>query len=124
MTPGAPSTLTEVDGAEAGPSPTPLVALTVNAKVTPLESPSTVQRVDEPSTEQVFPSELVTVYPVIAEPFAAAADHDTSALRTPATAATFDAAAGRAAGETGVTEFEAPDDSPSPTPLVATTVNV
>jgi hypothetical protein len=101
-----------------------LVAFTVNVKVAPLESPSTEHRVDEPSTEQVLPSELVTVYPVIAEPLASAADHDTSALRTPATATTLDAAPGRVAGDTGVTEFEAPDDSPSPTPLVATTVNV
>jgi hypothetical protein len=118
-TPGSPSTLAAGDDAEAGPSPTPFVAFTVNVTITPLESPSTVQRVDEPSTEQVLPSELVTVYPVIAEPFAAAADHDTFALRTPATAATFDAAPGRAAG---VTEFDESDAAPSPTEFDATTV--
>jgi len=57
---------------------------------------------------------------VIAEPFEAAGDHDTSAPRRPATATTLDAAPGRAAG---VTEFDESETAPSPAEFEATTLN-
>jgi len=62
---GASGTLvgvTLVDGSEAGPVPSALVAVTVKVTGVPLVSPLTVQVVSPPSgVVQVWPVELVTV---------------------------------------------------------------
>jgi len=73
----------------------------------------------------VFASEDVTVYDVIAEPFANAASHDTNALPLSATARTFVGAKGAANGidvKTNATEvpaaFVAVAEKVSAVPLV------
>ena len=64
----------------------------------------------------------VTTYPVIGEkPLDDGAVHETVAEATPAVAVPMVGAPGTVAG---VTELEAPDWAPVPTPLVAATLNV
>ena len=71
------------------------------------------------------PGALVTVYPVIADPPSlAGADHDTVTWPFPPTPDTLSGLVGTVAPAEGVTEFEGSDAALSPTPLVATTVNV
>ena len=65
------------------------------------------------------PGEDVAVYEVIAEPFAAAADHDNATLPLPAVANVNVGAPGTPAG-TADNAFEA---TPVPTAFVAVTVN-
>lgn len=67
------------------------------------------------------PGDAVTVYETIAAPFEAGTAKLTTAFPSPATAAR---PVGDPGTPAGVTAFEAADDPPVPTELVAATVNV
>src|SRR5258706_14768206 len=65
--PGAESGVTEFDGADAGPGPTPLVATTVNVYAVPLTRPLTVIGEADPGAGMPLGFE-VTGSVVIADP--------------------------------------------------------
>src|SRR5258708_27611169 len=90
---GAPGTVagvTELDGDEAGPVPTALVAVTVKVYLVPLVRPLTVALVAVPLALAVIPpGDEVTVYPVIGDPpLDAGATQVTVAWALPAVAQT------------------------------------
>src|SRR5260370_27728035 len=90
---GAPGTVagvTELDGDEAGPVPTALVAVTVKVYLVPLVRPLTVALVAVPLALAVIPpGDEVTVYPGIGgPPLDAGATPVTLALALPAGAPT------------------------------------
>jgi hypothetical protein len=112
--------VTLFDAADAGPEPTPLVAVTVNVYAVPLARPATVQ--GEVAHVPVCPPDDVAVYAVIAAPPSlAGAENAMLACAAPAVAVPMVGAPGTVAG---VTLFDAADAGPVPTPLVAVTVNV
>jgi len=85
--PGTVAGVTEADAEEAKELPTAFVATTVNVTGVPLVNPvklvvNTFPRVTG------LPTDGVTVYPVISEPFEAGAAHETVADALPATAET------------------------------------
>jgi hypothetical protein len=120
---GAPGTVAGVtlfDAADAGPVPTPLVAVTVNVYAVPLARPATVQ--GEVAHVPVCPPEDVAVYDVIAEPpLLAGGVKLTVACVLPRVAVPIVGAPGTVAG---VTLFEAAEGAPVPTAFVAVTVKV
>jgi hypothetical protein len=59
--PGAAAGVAVADGAEAGPVPEPLVAVTVKVYPVPLVSPFTVQLVVPPVVQVKLPGDEVTV---------------------------------------------------------------
>jgi hypothetical protein len=65
--PGRPAGVTLFDAAEAGPVPTPFVAVTVNVYAVPSVRPPTVTGLLEPVAAWP-PGEAVTVYPMMDEP--------------------------------------------------------
>jgi len=82
--PGTVAGVTEADAEEAKELPTAFVATTVNVTGVPLVNPvklvvNTFPRVTG------LPTDGVTVYPVISEPFEAGAVHETVAEFVPAT---------------------------------------
>jgi hypothetical protein len=92
--PGGPTGVTELDAVDAGPTPTLLVAVTVNVYAVPLVSPVTVHDVDA-VVQLSPPGEDVTVYPVTdAPPSHVGAVHDTDACAVPAVAVGVPGAAG------------------------------
>ncbi len=116
--------LTALDGADAGPVPTMLVAFTVNVYVVPFFSPFTVIGLGvAPNAVPVKPPGLeVAVYPIIGvPPSEAGAEKVTVAEALPPTATTPVGAPGRVIG---VTLFEGAEGTLFPAMLVATTVNV
>ena len=117
---GTPAGVTEFDAADAAPVPTLLVAFTVKVYAVPFVSPATIigEAVPVPVNP---PGEDVTVYPVIAAPFAAGAVKAIEAEALPAVAVPMTGASGTAAG---VTAFEAADLTPVPTAFDALTVKV
>jgi hypothetical protein len=107
---------------EAGPVPTPFVAVTVKVYDDPLLRPDTVHVVDD-VVQVWFPTFEVTVYERIdVPPFDDGAVHVTDALPVPAVAA--EAFVGAPGWVTGVNEFDALEAEPVPVPFVAVTVNV
>src|SRR5690606_5175787 len=81
--------VTGADGADAGLSPTALVATTVKVCAAPLVSPVTTHEVVV-DVHCSPPGEAVTVYPVIGEPpLSAGTVHETVASPAPATATTL-----------------------------------
>ena len=111
-----------LEAEDALPSPTLLVAVTVNVYAVPLVSPVTVAVRSPLDQLAVWPLGLaVTLYPVIAEP-----PSEDGALQAtvdwlwPAVAETLVGAPGTVAG---VTELDALDDAPVPILFVAATVN-
>jgi len=118
--PGTAPGVTLFEGADAGPVPTALVALTVNVYAVPLVSP--LRMMGEPGPlATIAPGEDVAVYDVTGEPFDAAAVNATPACVLPAAAMRFVGAPGTPAG---VTLFDGADAGPAPTALVAVTVKV
>ncbi len=119
---------TGLEATDGGPSPTALLAVTVNVYAVPLLSPVTVVDVAVGATwtgaRSVVPTNGVTEYPVIGLPPSPGAVHDTVAEPTPATAATPVGAPGTDATDEGVTELDAADGGPAPTALLAVTWNV
>ena len=77
--------MTSSDGADAGLSPTALVATTVNVYAVPLTRPSSVALVAPAPTVLVAPpGAAVTVYPVTGDPLPPTFDHDTATEPSPA----------------------------------------
>jgi hypothetical protein len=117
------STLTGVtlfEAAEATLMPMALVALTVKVYAVPLVRPVTMQG-DVVQVPEMLELE-VAVYEVIAEPpLKAGAVKVTVAWVFPAVAVPMAGASGTSAG---ITLFEAAEDAPVPTALVALTVKV
>jgi len=121
---GAPGTVpgvTRFEGAEAGPLPAALVAVTVKMYAVPLARPPTVMGDAAPLA--VIPAgDDVTVYDVMGEPpFDTGAVNVTVACALPAAALPMVGAPGTAAG---VTLFDGAEGGPTPTALVAVTVKV
>jgi hypothetical protein len=119
-TPGKVAGVIVLDGADTGPVPIALVALTVKVYTVPLVKPVTVIGLAAP-VAVIAPGDDVTVYEVIALPFAAGAVKVTVAAALPRTALTAVGAPGTAAG---VTATEAADAELVPAALVAVTVKV
>src|SRR5258708_1382277 len=104
---GAPGTVagvTELDGDEAGPVPTALVAVTVKVYLVPLVRPLTVALVAVPLALAVIPpGDEVTGYPVIGDPpLEAGATQGTVAWALPAGARTAGGGPGGAPGGTAL----------------------
>jgi hypothetical protein len=123
---GAPGTVAGVtlfDAADAGPVPTPFVAMTVKVYAVPFVRPSTVMEVHGAAHVPVKPpGEDIAVYDVIAEPpLLAGAVKATLACALPAVAVPMVGAPGIVAG---VVLFDAADAGPVPSALVAVTVKV
>ena len=113
--------ITEFDGLDGDPVPTPFVAVTVNVYEVPFVRPVTVH-VSMLVVHVLLPGALVTAYPVIAlPPSEVGANQDTGADALAGVAVTLVGAPGNVAG---VTEFDGLDGEPVPSPLVAVTVNV
>jgi len=119
--PGRSPTVTAVEGPDAGPAPTALVAVTVKVYEVPLVSPVTVIGLDVPVA--VTPPGLeVTVYRSIALlPVDAGGVNATVAWALPGVTIPT---AGGPGTVTGVTALEGLDAGPVPTAFVAVTVNV
>jgi hypothetical protein len=115
---GTPAGVTTFDAADAGPVPTALVAVTINAYDVPLFSAITVH--GEPG-QGWLPAAQITVYPVIALPFAFGEVQLTVAESAPAPA---DTATGASGGPIGVTLLDGDEGGPVPNALVAVTVKV
>ena len=121
--PGKSATDTLPDGDERGLFPTAFVAITVKVNDAPFVNPVTVQVV--PAVVQLaVPGDATAVYPVIGDPPSlAGATHATSALFVTPTIA-----ADTLVGTPGTVETNTPPDAEdgalSPSPFVATTVNV
>jgi hypothetical protein len=114
------SGITELEAVEAVEVPIALVAVTVNVYEVPFVSPVTTIGLCDP--DAVAPSgEAVTVYVVIAEPFAPSPLNAMVACESPGVAVTEVGAVGSPAG---VTADDAVDASELPTEFTATTVNV
>ena len=94
---GVPIGVTAFDGAEAGPVPTALVAVTVNVYEAPLVSPVTVIGLPAPLA-LMLPGLDVTVYPDIGLPPLFGAVKLIVALPLPCVANTFVGAPGAVAG--------------------------
>ena len=129
---GAPGTVAgatgvAVTGVEAGPSPMPLLAVTLSVYWVPLVSPETWHvsgPLVQPQLKLSTPSVAVTVYALIGSPPSeAGAVQLTSTTPSPGAADTMVGAPGTVAGATGVaaTGVEA---GPSPMPLLAVTLSV
>jgi hypothetical protein len=119
--PGVPAGTTGADAADAGPVPTAFFAATVNVYVNPLERPVIDAEV-APPVLTVVPAEDVTVYPVIGlPPLDAGAAHVTTAVPSPAVAATETGAPGALGRTTGAEGAEA---GLLPRAFFAVTVNV
>ena len=116
--------MTEFEDMEAKLVPAALVATTVKVYAAPLVNMlSTQLEPVAPVVEQVLPSGLeVTIYPVIAEPFAVPFPKVTVARPLPATAEIDVGGLGALAGAVGVTKAEAADAGPEPAALAAVTV--
>jgi hypothetical protein len=104
---------------DAGPVPTPFVAVTVKVYVVPFVRPLTVQP-SVPVVHEKPPVVDVAVYEVTAEPFDAAADQPRVTLPLPRAAVVSVGAPGSPAGVADI-EFDA---EPVPAPFVAVTVKV
>src|SRR5262249_32633771 len=110
-----------------GPSPSALVAVTLNVYAVPLVRPVTVTSVPAgaPVTVAgvwaVVPMNGVTVYFVIVLPPLSGAVHRTVALSLPGLAGTAGGASGIVAG---VTASDGSDSGPVPIAFVAVTTNV
>jgi hypothetical protein len=113
--------VTVFDAAEAGPVPTPFVAVTVNVYAVPFVSPVTVIGLAEPDAVAP-PGEAVTVYELIAEPLVEGAVKLTVACRSPPLAETPVGVPGTWGA--GVTALDAAEAEPVPALLVAVTVKV
>lgn len=113
--------VTALDADEKTEAPTALKALTVNVYCTPFVSPVTVQ--DKPEVVQVIESGVdVTMYDVTEAPLLdVGADQETLTSWLPRWPTTLRGAVGTPAG---VTDKDGLDAAESPTPLVATTLNV
>jgi hypothetical protein len=111
--PGGPAGVTALDGADGGPVPTALVAVTVNEYATPSVNPVTVIGL-EPPDACAPPGDAVTVYEVIGEPFDAGVLKPTVAWPFPAVAVT-------PLGAPGVATFQATiaGSESAPAPSVA-----
>ncbi|HET7549055.1 MAG TPA: hypothetical protein VFJ86_14890 [Usitatibacter sp.] len=121
--PGIVAGVTLLEGAEAGPVPTALVAATVKVYAVPLASPFTVMEAHGAAHDPVMPEgEEVAVYETIGEPpSVAGAVKATLACALPAVAMPIVGAPG---GPSGVTLFDGADAALVPTELVAVTVKV
>jgi len=120
-TPGTPAGVTLFDGADAGPAPTALVAVTMKVYAVPLARPPTVIGEAGPLAVKP-PGDDVTVYDVIGvPPLERGGANATVACALPAVATTLVGAPGNAAG---ATLFEGADAGPVPTAFVAVTVKV
>lgn len=112
--------VTGLDGADEGPVPPELLAVTLNVYAVPFANPVTVQ--DVPLVVQVRPpGNEVTVYvtlPLVPD----GAAQLITAVELPAVAVTAVGAPGR--GTFGVTELDGADEGPVPAELAAITVNV
>jgi hypothetical protein len=87
--PGTVAGVTAVEGSDAAPVPTALVAVTVKVYDVPLVRPLTVQDVAPVVVQVLLPGDEVTVYPVMAlPPSLAGAVHDTEAEAFPGVADT------------------------------------
>jgi hypothetical protein len=118
--PGVVAGVTLLEAADAGPAPTPLVAVTVNVYAVPLARTRTVH--GDVAHVPVCPPEDVAVYDVIAEPPSLAGGVKvTVACALPAVAVPMVGAPGTVAG---VTLLDADDAGPVPTAFDANTVNV
>ena len=114
--------VTDTAGLEAGPGPTPLVAVTVTEYVMPSVRPLMVQAKGPDDHEQKAPPGwAVAVYVVMVLPLGAAADQETIALPSLPVVATPVGAPGTVLG---VTEPEGVDAGLFPCELVAITVKV
>jgi hypothetical protein len=120
MMAGAPGTapgLTLFEGADEGPVPSELVAVTVKVYAVPLARPATVMGEAAPLAVKP-PGEAVTLYEVISEPpLEAGGVNVTVACPLPAVAMPIVGAPGTAPGVT----FHAADAGPVPTMFVAFT---
>jgi len=118
---GAPGVVPGVSGPVAalppGPGPFALVATTVKTYAVPLVRPLTVQLVSVVVVHVAAPGDVVTVYPVIADPFAAGAIQEIVTWPLPITPVTDDGVPGTV---DGVTEPEDPAE-PFPIELCAVT---
>src|SRR5665213_272194 len=122
--PGKVDGVAGADGAEAGPVPMPLVAVTVNLYATPLVKPVTVQLVVVPlAVVQVWPPLEVTVYLVRADPFDAAAVQDTTDWVLALDVA-FTAVGAPGTVFAGTTALDALEEPLVPAALVAVTLKV
>jgi hypothetical protein len=118
--PGVVAGVTLLEAADAGPAPTPLVAVTVNVYAVPLARPRTVH--GDVAHVTVCPPDDVAVYDVMVEPpLLAGGVKVTVACALPAVAVPIVGAPGTVAG---VTLLEAEEAGPVPTAFVAVTVNV
>ena len=137
-TPGIPVTPRTDDGGPApgavgvtgvvvggfGVPPTAFIATTVNVTDVPAANPVSVA-VNTLPTVTGFPTEGVTVYPVIAEPpFESGASQETVAEFAPATTVTFLGAPGTVIVDVGVTGVVVGGLGVAPMALIAVTVNV
>jgi hypothetical protein len=111
---------TELDVVDAPEVPIALVAVTVNVYEVPFVNPVTTIGLCDPDAVAP-PGEAVTVYVVIAEPFAPSPLNAMVACESPGVAVTEVGAVGSPAG---VTADDAVDASELPTEFTATTVNV
>jgi hypothetical protein len=118
--PGGPIGVTLLEGADDGPAPDALVAVTVNVYDVPLLSPLTMQ--GDPMQGRL-PPDQITVYPVMALPLGFGAVQLTVAWLLPAVAVTPVGAPG-APGAVGVTALDGADAGLDPYEFVAVTVNV
>ena len=114
------SGITELEALEAVEVPIALVAVTVNVYEVPFVNPVTTIGLCDPDAVAP-PGEAVTVYVVIAEPFAPSPLNAMVACESPGVAVTEVGAVGSPAG---VTADDAVDASELPTEFTATTVNV
>jgi hypothetical protein len=123
---GAPTGVTAFEETEAALLPAALVATTVKVYATPLVNILSTQLDPvEPVVEHVLPSGLeVTIYPVIAEPFAVPLPKVIVARPLPATAEIVVGGLGVPTTGCGVTVGEAAEAGPVPTELVAVTVKL
>src|SRR3954464_13067919 len=122
---GAPGTLrgvTGAEGAEAGPVPTTLLAVTVSVYAVPWVRPATVALVAPMTLAVRPPGEEVTVYPVMAlPPLDAGAVQLTLACALPAVAVTPVGAPGTPRGTIAA---DGADADPAPAALLAKTIKV
>jgi len=112
-----------LEAAEGGPAPAPLVAITVNVYAVPFARPFTVIEVQGAVHVPVIAEgDEVAVKRVIADPpLDAGAVNVTVACALPAVAVPMVGAPGTVSG---VTLLDAADGAPTPTALVAVTLNV
>ena len=123
---GAPGTVAGVaaaDGAEAGPVPDALVAVTVNVYAVPFVRPLTVQLVAPVVVHVLAPGTDVTVYPVmVSPPVLGGAVHDTTDWPLASDVAVTLIGAPGCVGTS--TELDGSDGGPVPSAFVAVTENV